>query len=382
MLLLWLAAGCRYGFATVDSDSGSVQADGDGVSPGAGGVVVAQATVIDNGARVNCPEITSDGNSFAMIWWDDRLARNMTWKLYFRRFTLDGAPLGSELVFDAPGAGDNCMINRELFWTGSQYALLYTATANPKSVVMLANIAADGTLMGAPLQLTSGSMDQHFNASAWLGSSIGVVYTERLNGTTDEVRHLTSTLAGVVTNDAPVSGTVTQRTSATTAVTAGGEAVVWIESNALHYSYVAPLPTNNITVTTDATLFSGTDPDSIQIGSKQLLLYEKNSVQEYELLSVDPSTAAPSGSPLTFSQIGGSELHAVGTSLVMTHDSARLELLDASGNPTGQLLGPPTGSRPSAPSVAAVAGGELAFAWQEYDPFVPWYRIRFARIAP
>lgn len=378
LLLLGSLAGCRYRFDILESDSGA----GDGDGAGAGGMVVAQATIIDNGARVNCPEIASDGTSIAMIWWDDRLARNMTWKLYFRRFALDGTPLGSELVFDAPGAGDNCLIERELLWTGSQYALLYTATASPRPVVMLANIAADGTLMGTPIPLTSGSMDQHFDGVAWLGSSLGVVYTQRINGTTDQVRHLTATLGGTVSNDATISGAVTQRTSPTTSVTAGGEAVVWVASNALHYSYVAPLPMNDVTVTSDATIFDFTDPDSIQIGSKQLLFYEKDSVQEYQLLAVDSATGVASGSPITVGQAFESELRAVGSSLVLTRGGARLELLDASGNPTGNVLGPPTGTNPSTPSVAAVSGGDLAFVWQEYDAFVPWYRIRFARIVP
>ncbi|HET8945636.1 MAG TPA: MopE-related protein [Candidatus Polarisedimenticolia bacterium] len=114
------------------------------------------------------PVVAWDGAGYAVAWYD--LGRS---SVLFVRVGADGRPVGPYL--ELPARPPNGIDSPELIWTGSEYALLWIDTGNPNAI-LLARIGADGTLLGSPVAVASGLLQQIAFARGAHG--YGVVWIE------------------------------------------------------------------------------------------------------------------------------------------------------------------------------------------------------------
>lgn len=116
-----------------------------------------------------------DGSAFGIVWADAGS------ELQFARVAADGTMLSGPTQLTAYGA--NCT-RPSLAWTGSEYGIAYHTDRTGSSEIAFLRVSASGTLVaGSDLLITAAADTQLYPSLVWTGTEYGLAWADRRNGT-------------------------------------------------------------------------------------------------------------------------------------------------------------------------------------------------------
>jgi predicted small lipoprotein YifL len=181
-------AGCgRIGFDPA-ADSSIITPTAD-----ARATVSPPSIVSDTTANADCPSLVWSGSRWGVAWLDIR--DGAPGEVYFALADATGAKLMPDLRVTNDPAMTQCP---SLAWNGTAYLVVFSDARGTYKQIFGQFISATGTLVGAPIQITTGNNNETSPKLAYAGSEYDLVYSDQHGGFWDLV-HTRLTAAGAAT---------------------------------------------------------------------------------------------------------------------------------------------------------------------------------------
>jgi hypothetical protein len=121
------------------------------------------------------PSLVAAGSDFAFCWTDTRAGN----EIYLKRIDQDGNDVGSNVRITSNAADSK---ECSLAWTGSEYGLAWSDYRDSNYEIYFQRVAADGTLQGGNLRITSAAQASEAPRLIWQGSVYGLTWRDERDG--------------------------------------------------------------------------------------------------------------------------------------------------------------------------------------------------------